>query len=159
MIATKFYIWYHSCTDLGWGYYMPIISVLLFSQSSSVKILFTYWISCLYLATVSAAELRWHLSNMKAIQRTYQLFSQYQKMYWTGKLKWTNFSNSHFCFFFNGKWYWSDLKQINYSKTNFPSNLNYKYLLWSRLLCPVSLMVFPSQFKFNEKFISLSPWL
>ena len=55
----------------GVGVTKPISSVPLFSEIFNiVKTHIMYWISCLYLAGVAAAQLRWHLPNMNMIQRT-----------------------------------------------------------------------------------------
>ena len=54
----------------GVGVTKPIPSVSLFSLFSSiVKAHVSYWISRLYLAGVTAAQLWWHLPNMNVMQR------------------------------------------------------------------------------------------
>ena len=54
----------------GVGVTKPIFSVPLFSTFSViVKTNVSYWISCLYLAGVTAAKLRRHLSNMNVIRK------------------------------------------------------------------------------------------
>ena len=53
----------------GVGVTKPNSSVLLISRFFDfVKTLIIYWISCSYLTGVAAAKLRWHLSNMNAMQ-------------------------------------------------------------------------------------------
>ena len=55
----------------GVGVTKPISSVPLLSDIFDiVKSHITYWISCLYLAGVAAAQLRRYLPNMNVIQRT-----------------------------------------------------------------------------------------
>ena len=62
---------------LGGGYYsVPLISQFF----SIVKTMVTYWITRSYLTGVTAAELRWHLPNMKVINRMKRLFLQIQKL-------------------------------------------------------------------------------
>ena len=54
----------------GVGVTKPISFVPLFSLFFSiVKTNVSYWISGLYLAGVTAAQLRWHLSNMNVIRK------------------------------------------------------------------------------------------
>ena len=65
----------------GVGVTKPISSVPLFSEFFSiVKTHFRYWISCLYLTGIAAAQLRWYLSNMNVIQIIWQLFLQDRKV-------------------------------------------------------------------------------
>ena len=53
----------------GVGVTKPISSVPLFSELFSiVKTHISYWMSRLYLTGVTAAQLRWHLSNINVIQ-------------------------------------------------------------------------------------------
>ena len=54
----------------GVGVTKAISSVPLFCEFFSIfKTNVSYWISRLYLASVAAAQLRWHLSNMNVIRR------------------------------------------------------------------------------------------
>ena len=58
-----------SASAPGVGVTKPISSVPLFSEFfNNAKTHVDYWISCLYLAGVAAAQLRWHLSNINVIQ-------------------------------------------------------------------------------------------
>ena len=59
----------------GVGVTKPISSVQLFSEIFNiVKTHIMYSISCLYLASVAAAQLRWHLPNMNVIQKPNRYF-------------------------------------------------------------------------------------
>ena len=64
-------------SDSGVGVTKPISSVPSFSWLFViVKIVVTYWIPRSYLTDVTAAQLRWHLSNMKVIEITWLIFSK-----------------------------------------------------------------------------------
>ena len=52
----------------GVGVTQPISPVPLFSEFFSIVKIYEYWISRPYSRSVSAAQLRWHLSNMNVIQ-------------------------------------------------------------------------------------------
>ena len=57
------------------GITKPISTVLLFfSFFSIVKTHIRYWISCLYLTGITAAELRWYLSDMNVIRESHRYF-------------------------------------------------------------------------------------
>ena len=61
---------HHTTTRPGVGVTKSIFSVPLFSYFFSIaKLHVSYWVSHSYLICVTAAQLRWHMSNMNAIQR------------------------------------------------------------------------------------------
>ena len=51
----------------GWGYLADFLGSVIFQIFHFAKIHVIYWISRWYLTGVTAAQLRWHLSNMNAI--------------------------------------------------------------------------------------------
>ena len=65
------YMWQVGEQGPGVGVTKPLSSIVLICRFFIIfKTLVTYWISLSYLSGVITAELWWHLSNLKAIQRT-----------------------------------------------------------------------------------------
>ena len=87
MIVLTLFFWDSTASRPGVGVIKQIFSIPLFF--TIFKILVTDWISHSYFTGVIAAQLWWHLSNMKVIPRTYQVLLQVNKKDWKDLFLWS----------------------------------------------------------------------
>ena len=100
----------------GVGVTRAISSILLFSWFFSIaNIYISYWISCSYLTGVTAAQLRWHLTNMKVVQKADRYFCRIKNVAYREINEWS-FSNPHPRTWSFSSWLWPFVIQCYYNK-------------------------------------------